>query len=123
MTIERQRTYRQAPIALLLATAVGLALAFTIVLGTTAIQRDWLAGPEFALRLGQYRVLAQTTGRPECLPLPLQQCLITFPIPNTPVSRYYVIWVGQVSQMLSPTPSGVVTISKGRRILMLPILR
>ena len=110
-------------------TALAL-LAGTIVLvvlvlwlGMTALRRDWLTGPEFTLQLGSYRVIALTTSRPECLPLPLQQCYFTFPIPHTPNSLFYVVWVGRVSYMWPPAPDGVVTISQGRRLLQLPIVR
>src|SRR5689334_15982854 len=99
-----------------LALFAGAIVLVVLVLwaGMTAIRHDWLGGPEFTLQLGPYRVIALTTGRPECLPLSLQQCFFTFPIPHTPNSLYYVVWVGQVSYLWPPAPDGVVTISNGR---------
>ena len=105
----------------LLAGAIVL-VVLGLWLGMTAVRHDWVAGPEFTLKLGPYRVIALTTGRPECLPLPLQQCFITFPIPHTPNSLFYVVWVGRVSYVMPPAPDGVVTISNGRRVIQLPIV-
>lgn len=114
---------RRGLIALVAMGLVSALLALALGLGATAIRRDWLVGPSFSLHLGSYYVLAETTGRPECLPLPLQQCFITFPIPHTPTSRFYVIWAGTVTRMPGVAPDGVVTISSGRRVLQLEILR
>lgn len=123
MSLEQSHQQRRGMLAPALLTSAVVLLVLALWLGMTAIRHDWLGGPEFTLQLGPYRVIALTTGRPECLPLPLQQCFFTFPIPHNPNSLYYVVWVGRVSYMMPPAPDGVVTISSGRRLLQLPIVR
>jgi hypothetical protein len=113
---------RRDPVAALVVLAAGALVALALWLGTLAIEREWIAGPNLQLRFGTYYILAQTTNRPECLPLPLQQCFFTLPIPNTPYSRYYVVWAGEIRH-LTPAPDGLVTVSKGRRIIQLLITR
>lgn len=123
MDDQRPRRGRRGPIALVVLGLASALLVLALGLGATAIRRDWLVGPSFTIRFGSYFVLAETTGRPECLPLPLQQCFITLPIPNTPTSRFYVIWAGSVQHLPGVAADGVVTVSSGRRILQLEILR
>jgi hypothetical protein len=83
-----------------------------------AIQRGWISGPTFTLKFGTYHILAQTTNRPECVPMPLQECLVTFPIPDQ-IQTTYTIWMGHMTSERTPVAGGAYTVSRGRLVVAL----
>lgn len=79
------------------------------------------AGPEIALRVGDYHLIARTTRRPECLPLPQQQCFISFPNPSYDTPIVYGVWAGRITQVPSAGAGGTFTVSKGWHLLRLRV--
>lgn len=103
---------------------VGLVVAggLALWLAVTALNRGWVDGPAFTLRLGDYHLIARTTTRPECLPLTQHECFVSFPNPGVSVPPYYTVWAGRIERMPALGMNPGFTISAGRQLLKLPVL-
>jgi hypothetical protein len=99
--------------------AAGLALWLAVV----AVGRGWADGPEVSLRLGDYYLIARTTTRPECLPLTQHECFVSFPTPPAAVPPYFTVWAGRIVRLPGAGPGSAVTVSSGRQLLRLPVVR
>jgi hypothetical protein len=103
---------------------INVLVAFLVVVvlalwgGTQAIKQGLVSGPTFTLKFGTYHIIAQTTNRPECVPLPLQECLVTFPMPNK-VLPTYTIWAGHMMSERTLIAEGAYTVSRGRLVFAL----
>ncbi|NJM08696.1 hypothetical protein HC891_24675 [Candidatus Gracilibacteria bacterium] len=89
--------------------------------GLYAIARGTLNGPAVQLNLGSYQLIARTTERPECLPLTVYECFVSFPTASVSAPRYYAVWLGQVGFVPAPGTEARVTVSKGWHLLQLQL--
>jgi hypothetical protein len=99
--------------AILLLGVSGAAASFT------AIERGLVAGPDLRLALGPYHLIARATDRPECLPLTIHECFVSFPTASVSAPRYYAVWFGHVSTLPAAGTEARVTVSKGWHLLQL----
>ena len=115
---------RSPPCVAVLVSLLGALLvvgALTLWGGLQAVERGWVSGPSFTLNLGTFHVMARTTDRPQCIFLPLQECMISFPMANSrPLT--YAIWAGHITSVPASGYSTAYTVSSGR-MLFLTVLR
>jgi hypothetical protein len=108
---------------LTLITALSGAVLLLSVLGVlasiAAIERGLVRGPDVNLTIGSYRLIARATDRPECLPLTVHECFVSFPTASVSAPRYYAIWLGQVRFIPTSSSEGRVTVSRGWHLLQL----
>lgn len=117
-----QRLRSSLAVAGMLVAALALA-ALALGLGALAVGRGWAGGPAFTVRLGDYHLIARTTTRPECLPLTQHECFVNFPNPPSSTPASYAIWAGRITQLEAAGNQPRVTISKGRHLVTIRVLR
>lgn len=115
------RAWPRAAAVVLLAVVVVVVLA--VGLGVVTVRRGWVDGPAFAMRLGDYHLIARTTTRPECLPLTQHECFVSFPNPPSNAPAVYAIWAGHITQLPAVGAVPRVTVSRGRRLLSISVMR
>jgi hypothetical protein len=110
-----------------LRTGLGVALIACLALlalgaiGLGAARRTGMRGPSIALSLGEYHLIGRATTRPECLPLTPQECFSMFPMASVATGACYCVWAGRISQVRTPGPDAVFTVSKGWHVLRIPL--
>lgn len=102
------------------ACVVALLAAWLVPL---AVGRGWVAGPAFQVRLGEYHLIARTTTRPECLPLTVHECFVSFPNPPSSTPPFYTVWAGRITALPATGFSPLVTVSTGRQLLKIAVRR
>jgi hypothetical protein len=118
---EQRRSPRWVAVLVSLLGALLIVGALSLWGGLQAIERGWVSGPSFTLKLGTFHVMARTTDRPQCMFLPLQECMISFPMANSrPLT--YAIWAGHITAVPPSGYSAAYTVSNGR-MLFLTVLR
>lgn len=123
MALEQVRR-RSTPWVIVLLSLLGALLivgALALWGGLQAIERGWVSGPTITLKVGTFHMIAKTTDRPQCIFLPLQECMISFPMANSrPLT--YAIWAGHITSVPASGYSTAYTVSSGR-MLFLTVLR
>jgi hypothetical protein len=99
------------------------ALALIAWLGVSALMGGQINGPNVRLQFGDYHLIAETTTRPNCLPLTQYECFVTIQRPPMGTPPYYTIWAGRIVRVPASGQLTAYTISSGRQLLKLPIVR
>lgn len=107
-------------VGLAVATAAG---ALAVAVGAEGVRRGLLAGPTFAVQLGEYHLIARTTTRPECLPLTQHECFVSFPTPSYTTPPSYTVWAGRIVRERPTATDQPVTVSSGRTLLQIALRR